>query len=80
MKESPVEGEFTSQDSDFAEAHNLSLNKSKGRAPQASCLLRQALCSIPHSRREAHRATERQPRAQVAENEIKRAVFRRGSA
>jgi len=34
MKESPVEGEFTGQDSDFAELHNLSLNKSK--APRST--------------------------------------------
>jgi len=33
MKESPIEGEFTSQDSDFAELHNLSLNKSKAPRP-----------------------------------------------
>ena len=35
MKESPArEMKFTSQDSDFAEAHNLSLNKSK--APRST--------------------------------------------
>ncbi len=34
MKESPVEGELTGQDSDFAELHNLSLNKSK--APRST--------------------------------------------
>jgi len=33
MKESPVEGELTGQDSDFAEVHSLSLNKSKAPRP-----------------------------------------------